>query len=319
MQTLYRSTRDPKGRTITASQAVLQGLSPDGGLYVPTSIPELDLDLNELGDLSYQELAYRILQPLFSDYTEEELRACIANAYGTQWDTEEIAPVSWHADNAYLELFHGPTIAFKDVALQLLPHLMTTAAKKNGSDKDIVILTATSGDTGKAAMAGFADVDHTQIIVFYPKDGVSAIQERQMLTQTGRNTHVVGITGNFDVAQTNVKKLFNDKELAGTIAQAGYQFSSANSINIGRLFPQVEAYPDLKAHAAIADAIQQNSYLQKEITAARQLYNDSVMQWNADVFDWPTKQIVAARAGYTTRIPFSASSEVKAQARGTFF
>ena len=242
MQTLYRSTRDPKGQTITASQAVLQGLSPDGGLYVPTSIPEIGLDLNELKDLSYQELAYRILQPLFSDYTEEELRACIANAYGTQWDTEEIAPVSRHAANDYLELFHGPTIAFKDVALQLLPHLMTTAAKKNGSDKDIVILTATSGDTGKAAMAGFADVDHTQIIVFYPKDGVSAIQERQMLTQTGRNTHVVGITGNFDVAQTNVKKLFNDKELARTIAQAGYQFSSANSINIGRLFPQVVYY-----------------------------------------------------------------------------
>ena len=249
MQTLYRSTRDPKGQTITASQAVLQGLSPDGGLYVPTSIPEIDLDLNELKDLSYQDLAYKILRPLFSDYTDEELRSCIDKAYGDQWDTQEIAPVDYHADNAYLELFHGPTIAFKDVALQLLPHLMTVAAKKNGSDKDIVILTATSGDTGKAAMAGFADVPHTQIIVFYPKDGVSAIQEKQMLTQTGKNTHVVGITGNFDVAQTNVKKLFNDKELAKTIAKAGYQFSSANSINIGRLFPQIvyyfKAYADL--------------------------------------------------------------------------
>ena len=242
MQTLYRSTRDPKGQTITASQAVLQGLSPDGGLYVPTSIPEIDLDLNELKDLSYQDLAYKILRPLFSDYTDEELRSCIDKAYGDQWDTQEIAPVDYHADNAYLELFHGPTIAFKDVALQLLPHLMTVAAKKNGSDKDIVILTATSGDTGKAAMAGFADVPHTQIIVFYPKDGVSAIQEKQMLTQTGKNTHVVGITGNFDVAQTNVKKLFNDKELAETIAKAGYQFSSANSINIGRLFPQIVYY-----------------------------------------------------------------------------
>lgn len=242
MQTLYRSTRDLKGQTITASQAVLQGLSPDGGLYVPTSIPEIDLDLNELKDLSYQDLAYKILRPLFSDYTDEELRSCIDKAYGDQWDTQEIAPVDYHADNAYLELFHGPTIAFKDVALQLLPHLMTVAAKKNGSDKDIVILTATSGDTGKAAMAGFADVPHTQIIVFYPKDGVSAIQEKQMLTQTGKNTHVVGITGNFDVAQTNVKKLFNDKELAETIAKAGYQFSSANSINIGRLFPQIVYY-----------------------------------------------------------------------------
>lgn len=186
MQTLYRSTRDPKGQTITASQAVLQGLSPDGGLYVPTSIPEIDLDLNELKDLSYQDLAYKILRPLFSDYTDEELHLCIDKAYGDQWDTQEIAPVDYHADNAYLELFHGPTIAFKDVALQLLPHLMTVAAKKNGSDKDIVILTATSGDTGKAAMAGFADVPHTQIIVFYPKDGVSAIQEKQMLTQTGK-------------------------------------------------------------------------------------------------------------------------------------
>ncbi|MBD9000672.1 MAG: threonine synthase, partial [Lactobacillus ruminis] len=134
MQTLYRSPRDPKGQTITASQAVLQGLSPDGGLYVPTSIPEIDLDLNELKDLSYQDLAYKILRPLFSDYTDEELRSCIDKAYGDQWDTQEIAPVDYHADNAYLELFHGPTIAFKDVALQLLPHLMTVAAKKNGSD-----------------------------------------------------------------------------------------------------------------------------------------------------------------------------------------
>ncbi|MCP0887602.1 threonine synthase [Ligilactobacillus sp. WILCCON 0076] len=242
MSTLYRSTRDENAEPITASQAVLQGLSPDGGLYVPTKLTKINVALENLVSLTYQELAYQILQPFFSDYTAEELRNCINAAYADNFSTPVIAPVTYYAGNAYLELFHGPTIAFKDIALQLLPHLLTTAAKKNNSTKEIVILTATSGDTGKAAMAGFANVDKTQICVFYPKDGVSPIQEKQMVTQTGNNTHVIGITGNFDVAQTNVKNIFNNKTLVKKLADRGYQFSSANSINIGRLFPQIVYY-----------------------------------------------------------------------------
>lgn len=242
MTVLYRSTRDKNGRTVTASQAILQGLSPDGGLYVPASIPKFEFPLSALEKLSYRELAYHILQTFFSDFSEKELRDCIDNAYGSNFASPKIAPITYHAKNAYLELFHGPTIAFKDIALQLLPHLMTAAARKNGLQKEIVILTATSGDTGKAAMAGFADVPGTRIIVFYPKDGVSPVQERQMLTQQGKNTSVVGVAGNFDDAQTNVKKIFSDTELNEELEQAGFRFSSANSINIGRLFPQVVYY-----------------------------------------------------------------------------
>ena len=188
-------------------------------------------------------------------FTEEELKICINNAYDEKFDTKEIAPLH-EADGAYfLELYHGATIAFKDMALSILPHLMTTAAKKNQVKNEIVILTATSGDTGKAAMAGFADVPGTKIIVFYPKHGVSPIQEKQMVTQKGNNTYVVGITGNFDDAQTAVKKMFNDKELEAELDAAGYQFSSANSINIGRLVPQivyyVKAYADLLKQGAL--------------------------------------------------------------------
>lgn len=241
MQVLYKSTRGT-GKEITASQAILKGLSEDGGLFVPTSIPKLECSLDELSHMSYQEVAYQVMSRFLTDFTEEELKQCIAKAYDEKFDNKEIAPLVQKKNAYYLELFHGATIAFKDMALSILPHLMTTSAKKNHADKEIVILTATSGDTGKAAMAGFADVPGTKIIVFYPKHGVSPIQEKQMLTQKGENTYVVGITGNFDDAQTGVKKMFNDKELAAELAEAGYQFSSANSINIGRLVPQVVYY-----------------------------------------------------------------------------
>ena len=241
MQVLYKSTRGT-GKEITASQAILKGLSEDGGLFVPTSIPKLECSLDELSRMSYQEVAYQVMSRFLTDFAEEELKQCIAKAYDEKFDTREIAPLVQKKNAYYLELFHGATIAFKDMALSILPHLMTTSAKKNHADKEIVILTATSGDTGKAAMAGFADVPGTKIIVFYPKHGVSPIQEKQMLTQKGENTYVVGITGNFDDAQTGVKKMFNDKELAAELAEAGYQFSSANSINIGRLVPQVVYY-----------------------------------------------------------------------------
>ena len=241
MQVLYKSTRGT-GEELTASQAILKGLAEDGGLFVPTSIPVLETSLEELSQKSYQEVAYEVMSRFLTDFTEEELKACISKAYDEKFDTREIAPLVQKGDAYYLELFHGATIAFKDMALSILPHLMTTAAKKNHAEKEIVILTATSGDTGKAAMAGFADVPGTRIIVFYPKNGVSPIQEKQMLTQKGANTYVVGITGNFDDAQTGVKKMFHDKALAEKLDQAGFQFSSANSINIGRLVPQVVYY-----------------------------------------------------------------------------
>ena len=177
-----------------------------------------------------------------TDYTEEELKKCIRNAYDEKFDTSEIAPLVKAQGISYLELFHGATIAFKDMALSILPHLLITAARKNHVTNDIVILTATSGDTGKAALAGFAGVEGTKIIVFYPKDGVSPIQQKQMVTQKGDNTFVVGINGNFDQAQTGVKQMFSDQDLAKELAAAGYQFSSANSINIGRLVPQIVYY-----------------------------------------------------------------------------
>ena len=255
MDLLYSSTRNSE-KKFTASQAILKGLADDGGLFVPESIPALDVSIEELSKMSYQETAYAVMKKFLTDFTEEELKNCIDRAYDSKFDTPQIAPLV-NADGAYyLELFHGSTIAFKDMALSILPHLLTTAAKKNNVKNDIVILTATSGDTGKAAMAGFADVEGTQIIVFYPKNGVSPIQEKQMLTQKGANTHVVGIHGNFDQAQSAVKKMFNDKALEKVMDDAGYQFSSANSINIGRLVPQivyyVYAYAKLYANGDIA-------------------------------------------------------------------
>ena len=237
MNLLYKSTRDAE-KTVTASQAILKGMADDGGLFVPVSIPKL----GELKEMTYQEIAYTVMKEFLTDFTEEELKSCIAKAYDSKFDTEEIAPLAKVEDAYYLELFHGATIAFKDMALSILPHLLTTSAKKNQVKNEIVILTATSGDTGKAALAGFADVEGTKIIVFYPKNGVSRVQELQMVTQKGDNTSVVAIHGNFDNAQSGVKAMFENKELEKELNEAGYQFSSANSINIGRLVPQVVYY-----------------------------------------------------------------------------
>ena len=241
MEVLYKSTRGAE-EAVTASQAILQGLARDGGLFVPTEIPKLSLTMEELSKMSYQETAYEVMKLFLTDFTEEELKHCIQGAYDDKFDTDVIAPLAKVEGAYFLELFHGATIAFKDMALSILPYLMTTAAKKNQIKNDIVILTATSGDTGKAALAGFADVPGTKIIVFYPKNGVSPIQEKQMVTQKGDNTFVVGIHGNFDDAQSGVKAIFGNKALAEELDKAGYQFSSANSINIGRLVPQVVYY-----------------------------------------------------------------------------
>lgn len=237
----YIGTRD-KSIKATASEAILKGICEDGGLFIPEEFPVLDKSLEELSKLSYQDLAYEILKLYLTDFTEEELRYCISGAYDEKFDTPVIAPVVKKGDVSILELFHGRTIAFKDMALSILPYLMKTSAKKNGMEKEIVILTATSGDTGKAALEGFAGVDGIQIIVFFPEDGVSPVQKLQMTTQEGANTCVVGIKGNFDDAQTAVKSIFTDSALGKELDDKGFVFSSANSINIGRLVPQVVYY-----------------------------------------------------------------------------
>jgi threonine synthase len=254
MDVVYTSTRDASVR-VSASRAILKGLSDDGGLFVPTALPKLDRTPEEFAAMDYRGVAYEVMKLLLSDFTEEELKSCIDKAYDDKFDTDEIAPLAEAEGRYFLELYHGKTIAFKDMALSILPHLMITAARKNHVTKEIVILTATSGDTGKAALAGFADVPGTKIIVFYPKDGVSPIQEKQMVTQKGSNTFVFGIRGNFDDAQSGVKKIFSDKALAAVMNDAGYQFSSANSINIGRLVPQIVYYVYAYSRLVASDRI----------------------------------------------------------------
>lgn len=249
MNITYRSTRSDSSESVTASYAILKGLADDGGLFVPVEFPVLDTPIEELAQMSYQEVAFTVLRLFLSDFSDEEIRDCVNKAYDEKFDTDVIAPISYADGAYYLELYHGRTIAFKDMALSILPHFMRYAAKKNNISNEIVILTATSGDTGKAALAGFADVPGTRIVVFYPKDGVSPVQERQMVTQKGSNTFVVGIRGNFDDAQTAVKRMFSDQALGEKLDRNGFMFSSANSINIGRLLPQVVYY--VYAYAAL--------------------------------------------------------------------
>ncbi|MDF2614958.1 MAG: threonine synthase [Clostridia bacterium] len=238
---LYTSTRK-KLENITATQAILQGISEEGGLFVPVSIPKIDFNLEEANSWDYKELAYRVIKLFFEDIEEKDLKYCIEHAYDEKFDNEEITPLVTTKTANFLELFHGPTIAFKDMALSILPYFMLTSKKYNKESKDIVILTATSGDTGKAALEGFANVEGTKIIVFFPEEGVSEVQKRQMVTQEGENTLVVGVKGNFDDCQTGVKEIFSDKAFEKEVADKEYKFSSANSINIGRLVPQVVYY-----------------------------------------------------------------------------
>lgn len=237
----YKSTRNNQN-LVPASEAIIKGLADDGGLFVPTSFPTFNLNWDELKDFSYQEMATFVLRAFLDDFSAEQVQACVEAAYDDKFDDLAIAPLVEVGGKHYLELFHGPTIAFKDQALSILPHLMSTANQIQGNNRDIVILTATSGDTGKAAMAGFADVAGTKIIVFYPKGGVSSIQEQQMVSQIGDNTYVIAVNGNFDLAQSKVKELFNDQALRTKLAEHDAQFSSANSMNIGRLVPQIVYY-----------------------------------------------------------------------------
>ncbi|NQT66471.1 MAG: threonine synthase, partial [Actinobacteria bacterium] len=237
----YRSTRGTDNR-IESSRAIVRGIATDGGLYVPEAVPQIDLPLDSLSRMDYGELALYIMSKFLTDFKEEELKYCIMKAYDKKFDSPQIAPLVEKGGAFFLELFHGPTLAFKDMALSILPYLLKIAADKNSIDKEIVILTATSGDTGKAALEGFTGVEGTKIIVFYPKDGVSKIQERHMTTQAGDNTYAVAIEGNFDDAQRGVKEIFEDPVFNKKMGEKNYIFSSANSINIGRLIPQIVYY-----------------------------------------------------------------------------
>lgn len=239
----YHSTRS--SAELTSSQAVIQGLAKDGGLYVPSKFPDAlsSKDIENFINLPYQKLAQKILSLFFDEYSQKDLTEIVNGAYSIQWDNKSIAPLtSKRAGNYYLELFHGPTLAFKDIALQCLPRLMKTALKIENNDHKIVILTATSGDTGTAAMRGFKNLDGTSVIVFYPYQGVAPIQLKQMLSESDGNTTSIAVKGNFDNAQTNVKKIFNDQDFAKELGKHNYAFSSANSMNIGRLIPQIVYY-----------------------------------------------------------------------------
>ena len=254
----YYSTRDHQ-QIVSAAQAIACGLAPDGGLFVPESLPEVPAQqLQALCGMTYQQRAVTIMRPFLSEFTDAELERFTAAAYGSQFDDPAVAPVHRLDDTtAFLELWHGPTCAFKDMALQMLPYLLTASLKKTGEEKTVCILVATSGDTGKAALEGFRDVDRTKILVFYPDGGVSEIQKLQMVTQEGRNVGVCAVRGNFDDAQTGVKRIFSDAQLRETLASRGYFLSSANSINWGRVLPQivyyVSSYCDLLASGAIKE------------------------------------------------------------------
>lgn len=254
---VYFSTRNEKEK-VSASRAIARGLAPDGGLYVPESLPKLTLeDIERIGREDYRGRALEIMKLFLDEFSEEELKAMIQRAYGDNFDTADTAPVHFVDDNTgVLELWHGPTCAFKDMALQMLPHLLTASLKKCGETRNVCILVATSGDTGKAALEGFADVENTKILVFYPHNGVSDVQQLQMITQTGKNVGVAAVRGNFDDAQTGVKQIFSDKEFAQSLSENGWFLSSANSINWGRLLPQIvyyfSAYCDFGASGRIS-------------------------------------------------------------------
>lgn len=237
----YKSTRGSI-YTKTAPEAIIAGLAEDKGLYVPDSFPQLPFKIEDMQGKTYKEIAFRVMKAFFPDYTDTEMKHCVDGAYDGKFEAEDVVPLVDAADTHFLELYHGRTAAFKDMALSILPYLLTTAIKKEKEDHKICILTATSGDTGKAALEGFADVEGTEIIVFYPNEGVSEVQERQMVSQEGANTHVFAINGNFDNAQSGVKAIFNDDKIAEELAAKGVKLSSANSINIGRLVPQVAYY-----------------------------------------------------------------------------
>ncbi len=291
MDSWYRSTRGAK-EIVKSSAAILRGLASDGGLYVPDQIPGLGRSMKDYAQMDYRAVAKHILSLFLTDYTEEELEACVSSAYDEKFDTPAISPITCANGDYFLELYHGPTMAFKDMALSILPYLMVLASKKNNENKKTVILTATSGDTGKAALEGFKDVKGTEIIVFYPKHGVSPIQEKQMISQQGKNVHVIGIEGNFDDAQSGVKAMFTNSALKKEMADKGYVFSSANSINIGRLIPQIAYY--VYAYAQMLKAGDIGNGYKINICVPTGNFGNILAAYYASFMGLPVKKLICA-------------------------
>lgn len=290
---MYVSTRD-SGRKVTAAKAIAQGLAPDGGLFVPEVIPAVSGEmLKELCAMDYRSRAVAIMELYLDDFSREELITYVTAAYGENFDDQKIAPVHFLSENTgILELYHGPTCAFKDMALQILPHLLTASLKKCGEERQVCILVATSGDTGKAALEGFADVKNTKIVVFYPRDGVSDVQKLQMTSQSGNNVFVSAVAGNFDDAQTGVKTIFGDEAFAGTLTQRGWFLSSANSINWGRLLPQIVYY--FSAYCDFVNARKLNMGEKINFVVPTGNFGDILAGWYAKQMGLPIQKLVCA-------------------------
>ena len=292
MNSFYHSTRGTS-ESVTSKQAILAGIAPDGGLYVADWVGEKKLDLAAVCAQGFQQTAEAVLGALLPDFTAEEISACVAAAYGDQWDTPACCPVTKLGDDWLLELYHGPTSAFKDVALQMLPQLMGVARRSEDADgKKIMIVTATSGDTGKAALAGFAGVDGCGVTVFYPEGKVSDIQYLQMATQAGDNVAVCAVRGNFDDCQTEVKHIFADRELAARLAEEGVVLSSANSINVGRLAPQVTYYFDSYAQLVRGGAVKLGDEVEFVVPTGN--FGDVLAGYYAKRMGLPVRRLVVA-------------------------
>lgn len=284
-----RSTTD----SLTSKQAIRKGIADDGGLFVTDSLGDTQIDVAALAGKSYQQIAQEVLGALLPDFTDEELAQCVRDAYGEQWTDPAITPLKPLGDDYILELFNGPTSAFKDVALQILPRFMAHTAPTGDPNEKIMILTATSGDTGKAALAGFADVPGTGITVFYPEGKVSQVQQLQMTTQSGANVNVCAVRGNFDDAQSAVKRIFGDHELAKRIDdQANVVLSSANSINVGRLVPQVVYY--FSAYAQLLERQVINAGDEVEFCVPTGNFGDILAGYYAKMLGLPVKHLVVA-------------------------
>ncbi|MGI6229327.1 MAG: threonine synthase [Tractidigestivibacter sp.] len=289
MQTFYHSTRS-NADLVTSKQAIMTGLAPDGGLYVSDQLGETTLDLKTVCGQSFQETAKLVLGTLLDDYTASEIDACVKNAYGPQWDSPAICPVTPLGNDWLLELFHGPTCAFKDVALQMLPQLMSVA--RAGDGRNVMIVTATSGDTGKAALDGFSDVEGCGVCVFYPWGKVSDIQRLQMVTQIGGNVAVCAIRGNFDDAQSEVKRIFSDPELGKRLVARNVRLSSANSINVGRLAPQVTYYFDSYAQLVRSGAVRMGDEVTFVVPTGN--FGDVLAGYFAKRLGLPVRRLVVA-------------------------
>lgn len=289
----YHSTRNSEYK-VTAAEAISKGLAPDGGLFVPSEIPQIDSAfIADLCTKDYRGRAVSIISKYLAEFDESELNAYVNAAYGENYNDARIAPTHFLNDNtAILELWHGPTCAFKDMALQLLPHLLTASLKKCGENREVCILVATSGDTGKAALEGFADVPGTKILVFYPHNGVSEVQKLQMITQSGNNVGVAAVYGNFDDAQTGVKKIFGNKDFAEKLSERGYFLSSANSINWGRLLPQIVYYFSAYCDCVNADKIRLGDALDFVVPTGN--FGNILACWYAKLMGLPVGKLLCA-------------------------